>query len=64
VCGIDGEKGIAQIWPAKNPLRGLGYSVTMVGHGISIQLFSILGFLLTLFCIVWLIFKLAKNDLL
>ncbi len=35
-CGTDGEKGIAQVWLAEGPSRGLGYSITVVGHGISI----------------------------
>jgi hypothetical protein len=37
MCGIDGEEGITQVWPAKGPPRGLGYLVTMIGHGILIQ---------------------------
>jgi hypothetical protein len=41
-----------QVWLAKGPPRGLGYSVTMVGHGISIQSLGIFGFLLTLFFII------------
>ncbi len=41
-----------QVWPVEGPPRGLGYLVTTVGHGTSIQLFSILGFFLTLFSIV------------
>jgi hypothetical protein len=44
------------------PPRGLGYSVTMVGHGISIQSSGILGFLLTLFSIVRSRSRLANND--
>jgi hypothetical protein len=60
--GIDGEEGIVQVWLVEGPPRGLGYSVTMVGHGISIQSLDILGFLLTLFSIVRLRSKLANND--
>jgi hypothetical protein len=51
-----------QVWHAERPLRGLGYSVTMVGHGILIQSLGILGFLLTLFSIVQLRSKLANNN--
>jgi hypothetical protein len=51
-----------QIWPTKGSPKGLGYSITMVGHGILIQSSSILGFLLTLFSIVRSKSKLANND--
>ncbi len=51
-----------QVWPAEGPPRGLGYSVIMVGHGISIQSSGILGFLFTLFSIVRPKSRLANND--
>jgi len=60
---VNDEKGTTQIWLAERPPRGLGYSITMVGHGILIQSSGILGFLLTLFFIIWSKSRFANNNL-